>query len=62
MIGRLKGVLIHKQPPWVKRCACEALPRKPLNARPWMVGQGVLVRQVSRQGWPLLLGKSGRLS
>jgi hypothetical protein len=33
MIGRLKGTLIHKQPPWVKRRVGEPLARAPLNAR-----------------------------
>jgi hypothetical protein len=53
MIGRLKGTLIHKQPPWVKRHVCEALPRVPLNARPGMVGQGVPEPASLRQGWLL---------
>jgi hypothetical protein len=52
MIGRLKGILIHKQPPWVKRRACEALPRAPLNARPRMAGQVIPEPQMHRQGWP----------
>ncbi len=32
MIGRLKGILIHKQPPWVSRRVCEPLARASANA------------------------------
>ncbi|MFT4256823.1 MAG: hypothetical protein QM599_07700, partial [Pseudoxanthomonas sp.] len=39
VIGRLKGILAYKSPPWAKRRACEASPRASLSARPWMVGQ-----------------------
>jgi hypothetical protein len=62
MIGRLKGVSIHKQPPWVKRRACEALPSASLNARPRMAGQVVLVRHMLRQGRSLMSIESERLS
>jgi hypothetical protein len=61
MIGRLKGILIHKRPPWVKRRAREALPRAPLNARPGMAGQGAPEACVSRQGWLPLSTVRGRL-
>ncbi len=62
MIGRLKGILIHKQPPWVKRRACEALPRAPLNARPSMAGQDFPEPNPYRQGWPSYPSWSGVLS
>ena len=38
MIGRLKGILIHKAPPWATQRACEALPRALPSARPWTAG------------------------
>ncbi|MBX3713403.1 MAG: hypothetical protein KF800_15695 [Lysobacter sp.] len=59
MIGRLKGILVHKQPPWVKRRACEALPRAPLNARPWRAGPDFPKPASSRHGWPRLPMQSG---
>jgi len=51
MIGRLRGILITKSPPWAMGRACEALPRAALSARPWMAGQGVQQATPSRHGW-----------
>jgi hypothetical protein len=51
MIGRLKGVPIHKAPPWAKRRACEALPRALLSARPSKAGPGLAEAMRLRHGW-----------
>ena len=51
MIGRLKGILIHKAPPWAKQRACEALPRALLSARPRKAGPGFAVAMQLRHGW-----------
>ncbi len=51
MIGRLKGILIHKAPPWAKRRACEALPRALQSARPRKAGPGVAEARQLRHGW-----------
>ena len=50
MIGRLKGILIHKAPPWAKRRDCEALPRASLSARPGMAGPVLAGAMQSRHG------------
>jgi hypothetical protein len=52
MIGRLRGILITKSPPWAMRHVCEPLPRMALSARPWMAGQGDQRATQLRHGWP----------
>ncbi len=51
MIGRLKGILIHKAPPWAKRRACEALPRALLSARLRKAGPEFAEARQLRHGW-----------
>jgi hypothetical protein len=51
MIGRLKGILIHKAPPWAMQRACEALPRALLSTRPRKAGQALAEAMQLRHGW-----------
>ena len=51
MIGRLKGILIHKVPPWAKQRVREALPRALQRARPRMAGPGFAGAMQLRHGW-----------
>ena len=53
VIGRLKGTLIHKAPPWAKQRACEALPRALLSARPRKAGPVFPEAMRFRHGWQL---------
>jgi len=50
MIGRLKGILVHKQAPWANGRACAPLARAAASARPWMAGPGDLEPTALRHG------------
>ena len=51
MIEGLKGILIHKAPPWAMQRACEALPRALLSTRPRKAGQALAEAMQLRHGW-----------
>ena len=51
MIGRLKGTLVLKQPPWAKPRACEPLARERLRDRQWVAGPDYREPAKSHEGW-----------